>query len=242
MPRTVDAVAQAKLTDAQDGFKARVAPIWTEEKLNILAGYLPAFAKATSKAPGWYALDLFAGGALNYSDTRQVEILGSPLIALEVGPPDAREALKVVMAEKDDKIFAALEHRTVKYGERAVRFHADSNRVIDQMLDLVPKRAPAFAFLDPEGSELEWETVEAIADHKRRQSQTKIEQLILFSESGMVRLGNEYPSYVTRVYGHEDWKPSESAGTAGRSRPTKHERSTWSCTRRDSRTSATERF
>jgi three-Cys-motif partner protein len=150
MLRRVDAMAHARLVDAEDGFKARVAPIWTEEKLAILAGYLPAFAKATKgKAPGWYVLDLFAGGGLNYSEAQQTEIPGSPLIALEAGSPDAPEPIEVVMAEEDDNTFAALEHRTAKYGGRAQRFHDDSNRVIDQMLARLSQRAPAFAFLDP---------------------------------------------------------------------------------------------
>jgi three-Cys-motif partner protein len=201
-------MAQAKLVEAKDGFKARVAPIWSEEKLAILGGYLPAFAKATKgKAPGWYALDLFAGGGLNYSETQQAEIPGSPLIALTSGPPDGPEPIEVVMAEEDDNTFAALEHRTAEYGERAQRFPEDSNRVIDEMLARLPPRAPAFAFLDPEGSELDWKTVEAIAEHKRGHSQTKIEQLILFSDMGIARLVNGYPDYVTRVFGHQRWKP-----------------------------------
>lgn len=200
-------MAQAKLVDAKDGFKARVAPIWTKEKLAILDGYLPAFAKTTKgRAPGWYALDLFAGGGLNYFEAQRIEIPGSPLIALEAGPSDAPQATEVVMAEADDKTFAALQHRTAGYGSRAQRFHGDSNLLIDQMLARVPNRAPTFAFLDPEGSELDWKTVEAIAEHKRGHSPNKIEQLILFSDMGISRLVSGYPDYVTRVFGHERWK------------------------------------
>lgn len=56
------------------------------------------------------------------------------------------------------------------------------------MLERIPRRAPAFAFLDPEGSELHWSTVEAIADHKCGHAKTKIEQLILFPvDMGFVR-------------------------------------------------------
>jgi hypothetical protein len=74
------------------------------------------------------------------------------------------------------------------------------------MLAQVPPRAPAFAFLDPEGSELEWPTVEAITAHKRGHSPNKIEQLILFPvDMGFVRLAPDHPDLVTRIYGHDRW-------------------------------------
>jgi hypothetical protein len=57
-----------------DGYPARDAPAWTEEKLMILECYIQAFARACRKAGGWYCLDLFAGTGLNYSLLRSVEI------------------------------------------------------------------------------------------------------------------------------------------------------------------------
>ena len=113
--------------------------------------------------------------------------------------------------------FAALKHRTKPYGDRALRFNADANRVVADLLAPVPRRAPAFAFLDPEGSELEWPTVEAIADHKRGQSPYKIEQLILFpTDMGFVRLAPDHPELVTRIYGHDRWKEVYERRAAGK--------------------------
>jgi hypothetical protein len=54
----------------------------------------------------------------------------------------------------------------MSHGERARVFGRDANSQIADMLTLVPRNAPAFAFLDPEGSELAWTTVDAIAGHK----------------------------------------------------------------------------
>jgi three-Cys-motif partner protein len=196
-------MGQAKYVDADDGHSARVAPLWTEEKLGILAGYLQKFALACGKTP-WYAIDAFAGGGLNFSESRKEVIPGSPLIALNAGPPEALGASAVVLAEKDDRGFKALAHRTQSYGERA-RMFRDANREIHQMLAEIPTWAPTFAFLDPEGSELDWETVSAIARHKEGQKY-KAEQLILFSDTGVSRLADEYPAYVTRVFGHERWE------------------------------------
>ena len=166
----------------------------------ILDAYLNAFAKACQRAGGWYALDLFAGTGLNWSTTRNAPIDGSALIALGAEPPDATT---VVLAEKHPGAFDALTHRTERFGDRALRFNDDANGVIADMLAPIPRRAPAFAFLDPEGSELEWETVDAIAEHKRGHSPFKVEQLILFpTDMGFVRLAPDHPELVTRIYGH----------------------------------------
>lgn len=170
----------------------------------ILDAYLNSFAKACRTAGGWYALDLFAGTGLNWSTTRDQAINGSALIALEAGSP---EAIKVAVAESHAGAFEALTHRTKRYGDRVESFNDDANKIVPAMLNIIPRRAPAFAFLDPEGSELEWPTVEAIAGHKRGHSPNKIEQLILFpTDMGFVRLAPDHPELVTRIYGHDGWK------------------------------------
>lgn len=170
----------------------------------ILESYLDAFADACKKAGGWYALDLFAGPGLNWSDTLETERRGSPIIALEAGEPTAS---KVIAAESYKGSFEALQSRTTRYGDRAVLFNGDANEIVGEMLRAVPNKAPAFSFLDPEGSELDWKTVQTIADHKRGHSPTKIEQLILFpTDTGFMRLTPGYPELVTRIFGHEHWR------------------------------------
>jgi three-Cys-motif partner protein len=207
-------MAQATFHTAADGLPARDAASWTEEKLMILDAYLNAFAKACQRAGGWYGLDLFAGTGLNWSTTRNAPVNGSALIALEASEPSATQ---VILAEKHPGAFEALTHRTEPYGTRALRMNDDANLIIGDMLSLVPRRAPAFAFLDPEGSELEWPTVEAIAEHKRGHSPNKIEQLILFpTDMGFVRLAPDHPELVTRIYGHDRWKEIYERRSAGK--------------------------
>src|SRR3954452_22179657 len=106
-------MGQATFHTAADGFPARDAASWTEEKLMILDAYLNAFAKACQRAGGWYGLDLFAGTGLNWSTTRDQAINGSALIALAAGTP---EATQVAIAEKHPGAFQALAHRTEHYG------------------------------------------------------------------------------------------------------------------------------
>ena len=197
-------MGQATFHLASDGHPARDAASWTEEKLMILDAYLHAFAKACKSAGGWYGLDLFAGTGLNWSTTRDEPLPGSAVIALEAEPP---EATRVIIAEKHSGAFAALKHRIERFGDRAIPFNDDANSIVNEMLAFVPRRAPAFCFLDPEGSELAWETVEAIANHKRGHSPFKVEQLVLFpTDMGFVRAAPDHPESVTRIYGHDRWK------------------------------------
>jgi hypothetical protein len=58
-------MGQATFHTAADGYPARDAASWTEEKLMILEAYLNAFAKACQKVGGWYGLDPSAGTGLN---------------------------------------------------------------------------------------------------------------------------------------------------------------------------------
>jgi three-Cys-motif partner protein len=172
-------VGEAKYVKAGDGHLARVAPPWTEEKLMILDAYLKAFAQACRKAGGWYGLDLFAGGGLNWSEVRDREINGSPLIALEAEAPPAT---LVVACEHDRKAHKALGARTARYGDRARVFREDANKTIGKMLALVPNRAPAFAFLDPEGSELDWGH-ERWQEIERRRRAGEIDAVVSHRES-----------------------------------------------------------
>jgi three-Cys-motif partner protein len=203
-------MGKAKLQTASDGHPARVAPTWTEEKLRILQCYLQGFAKACKRAGRWYSLDLFAGGGLNISETTGAEIAGSPLVALEARAP---EASRVLLCEQGVRVLEALRERVAPYGDRVRIFDGDANRLIRAMLDEVPGQAPAFAFLDPEGSELEWVTVRSIAEHKA-QARNKIEQLILFpTDMGFVRLLSlrrpldpDFAERVSAMFGSDAWR------------------------------------
>jgi three-Cys-motif partner protein len=178
-------VGRTRVRTGGDGHVVRDAPLWTEEKLLILECYLEGFTTACKPAGGWYGLDLFAGAGLNYSEARGREIPSSPLIMLEAGPV---AATKVLMCELAKRTLRALEHRIGPYGDRAENFPGNVNEEIHGMLERVPVRAPAFAFLDPEGADLAWSTVEAIAAHKATEKY-KVEQLILLpTDSGFMRL------------------------------------------------------
>ena len=91
------------------------------------------------------------------------------------------------------------------------------------MLALIPRDAPAFAFLDPEGSELAWHTVTSIAAHKPKPYR-KVEQLILLpTDMGFVRtlplekdLSDAAAAKITSMYGHDRWRAIYERRRAGR--------------------------
>jgi three-Cys-motif partner protein len=206
---------------ASDGLPARLAPTWTEEKLRILHCYLGGFATACKRHPlGWYVLDIFAGAGMNISDTTKTELPGSALIALQAGPPPARQ---VILCENGAKTLPALRARTAPFADRVAIFEHDANAQISEMLALIPQRAPAFAFLDPEGAELAWATVAAVAGHQRAGA-NKVEQLILLpTDTGFVRmlsldlpLDPGYAARVTSMYGNDDWQAIYDQRRAGR--------------------------
>jgi three-Cys-motif partner protein len=77
--------------------------------------------------------------------------------------------------------------------------------------------APTFAFLDPDGMELRWETIKALAVHKQlRQSpsKTKVELWVLFPSGGLLRnlalddrkLLPGHVAKATSLFGSDAWK------------------------------------
>lgn len=97
---------------------------------------------------------------------------------------------------------------------RDVRVYpGDCNDTIPKALaDLQPVRlAPAFAFLDPDGMQLLWGTVEALAGH--RPGERKVELWILFPIGGLLRTldlrrepSADAAGRATRLFGTDDWR------------------------------------
>lgn len=168
----------------------RIAPVgaWSAEKLDVLRCYLGGgrggFLPATTAARQRYYLDLFAGPGQNRIKATGEVIDGSPLVALKAGPPFFT---RLTWVEADPENVASLEAHRQEHQGRQIAVHAgDANVVIDTILGSLPKEYPAFAFLDPRGGELHWQTVWKLAHHKPTR---KIELFILFAfNMGIVRL------------------------------------------------------
>jgi three-Cys-motif partner protein len=157
---------------------ARLSKPHTEEKLKLLEKYLTAYVNATKKAKERYYIDALAGDGKCEIKTPLTSktIDGSPLISIKINPPFSKCFFIEIDKEKVETLSKLL--RDFPQDRYEIR-EGDCNLVIDEILSKIPLQAPCFAFLDPEGFEVDWLTIKKIADYKRN-STTKIELFILF--------------------------------------------------------------
>jgi len=163
---------------------------WSAEKLDLLRCYLGGsrgrggFLPATTSAHQRYYIDLFSGPGQNkIRDTGEI-VDGSPLVALKAGPPHFTHLWWV---DADEKNASSLEeHRRELGDERITVLLGNGNDRVLDILHVLPKQFPSFAFLDPYGVELDWQTIIRLASHKPT---NKVELFILFAYNhGIARL------------------------------------------------------
>ena len=168
-------LAELKVED--DGLPARPIGIWSLEKLATLLLYFRAFTKACDKAGGGYYVDGMAGpGICRLRGARPPYLAcGSPLIALRTQPGFQRCSFLEIDHRKVD----ALRARVASYAHRAAVYQGDVNSDLRRLIqDQVPAPAPCFCFLDPQGIELSFDTIAAVARTPGRRR--KPELLVLF--------------------------------------------------------------
>jgi three-Cys-motif partner protein len=114
--------------------------------------------------------------------------------------------------EIDQRKVDALRARVASYAQRAGVYHGDVNSELGRLVeDQVPALAPCFCFLDPQGIELSFETISAVACTPGRKR--KPELLILFPlRMALLRLltlskpvGAETEERLHRAFGGREW-------------------------------------
>lgn len=173
------------ITVEDDGIRpVRECHDWTRDKLGILTSYLAAYGRACKSAPrGFYFTDAMAGSGFCHIEETDEYLLGSTLIALRSEPP-FRRCLSLELSGSNAE---ALRRRTEGEGGRSIVLQGDCNRALEAAMDEhIPRNVPHFVLLDPEGAELEWQTIRAVARH--RLGPRKAEILILFPTEGMNRM------------------------------------------------------
>jgi three-Cys-motif partner protein len=147
----------------------------TRVKLGIVGDYLKGFARASQSARDRIYIDGLAGSGTGIDPRTGHLYDGSARRCFDVEPPFT----EVYIIEKDEARAAELEKIAAEH-EGAKAICGDVNIEIPKLLATLNPKAPTFAFLDPEGTELGWPTVKALADHKRGRGRYKVELLILF--------------------------------------------------------------
>ena len=137
---------------------------WTRDKLKILEQYLPAYLSATQKALERIYIDAFAGPGQNLLNKSDIVIKGSPLIALEAHGPKGTMFDRLFFIEKDPKAVIELKQLLRNYDKtgRAEVIPGDVNKKLPELMHRLSKRSPTFIFIDPQGVDPRWTTIEAV--------------------------------------------------------------------------------
>lgn len=206
------------LLPVDDGLPVRVSGEWTEKKLEILGHYIATSSTAMAKKP-WRKrvfIDLQAGPGKNRIDPTGRVVLGSPLLALTRGQgyTDYR------FVEQDSFLADALRKRAETTGRVSPQdiIVGDCNAAVDGIVSEIqeidaeyrPGTWPSLSlvFLDPEGLELHWRTINLLAGALRA------DFIINFSTGGLRRVAGEafqHPESsvaerVNQFFGTQDWR------------------------------------
>lgn len=204
------------LLPEDDGLPMRESQDYAKDKLRVLEGYIARFTTSMRKSQ-WSALgyiDLLAGPGKNRFQPSGDILLGSPLIALTAKYPFTYYRF----VEMGNQEYVALARRITssEHAERVKVIHGDCNAVVNTVVADIASRDKRFlaehkwsslnlAFLDPEGLELEWATVEKLGRIRR------MDIILNFSTSGFTRnaaqmLMSENTARLDRFFGTTEWK------------------------------------
>src|SRR4051812_47645729 len=163
---------------------------WTELKLQILSDYLDAFLTACQSQREVVYLDAFAGEGEGLSRVTGEVFQGSALRALEAKGHNGHRFTRLRYFERETKAAALEAQLRDRYPGRDIKVYGgDCNaRLPDALGELHEVRwAPTFAFVDPDGLEVGWRTLEMFAAHKRG-SRYKTELWMLFASPAPMRV------------------------------------------------------
>lgn len=212
---------QIYLSAVEDNFPMRESGEWVAEKLHYLQRYFQVFSTSMRNKP-WRNIryiDLFAGpGKCLARDTSTI-YLGSPLLALTT----AHLFTDYIFVDLDASNINTLSTRCApRANQTNINYRVgDSNQVVHEIAREIAARDDAFipdrwcslnlAVLDPEGLELEWSSIEALAKIK------KMDLIIHYSQFGLTRnMENMYcapaDTTIDRFFGDRKWREIYAQG------------------------------
>jgi three-Cys-motif partner protein len=183
---------------------------WTRGKLDLLRRYLNAFTTASKRQPERLYLDLFGGQPVNRERLTEADLDGSARIALRAEPTFTR----LRFFEQEPFASRLRSSLTADFPGRQLEVVAgDCNQTIGTVLDGLRSVnwAPTFAFVDPNGPDIHWSTLEALSRF-RKPGLTKVELWILVAAGTFIRnlrtdgtVPQAESDKLTRMYGTEQW-------------------------------------
>lgn len=175
---------------------------WAILKLAILGYYIDVYTTIMKSIFGKASyIDLFSGPGLNAIQNTGTVVFGSPLIADRVPKPNKKFDALLLIEQRSDY---AKVLRTLL--PKAETIEDDVNEGgLREALNLNPEGTPCLAFVDPEGLELKWTTLELLV-------KTWCDVIINFQISGIKRaVGSvsKSPSYASTLdsyFGTDKWR------------------------------------
>jgi three-Cys-motif partner protein len=142
--------------------EARIFHGWTQHKLEILRIYLILYRRVAGN--GTY-IDGFAGDGRIEVDNKQRD--GSASVALKSGAFKTFHLYERPMKAKRLRKWVDTNAKEIQKGRTWVVGGDFNQKILEDLASgAIPIDRPCFAFLDPDSTELDWKTVEAIATYK----------------------------------------------------------------------------
>ncbi len=181
---------------------------WTELKLDTLRQYLKFYTTALNQKFRLHYIDGFAGiGRVTIKEGSKEKLIdGSARIAIETDPPFDQ----IHLIDTSLEHVGELRQLCANYPDRECHIlHGDANLEIRNLLEKINwgRNERAVLFLDPYGMEVEWSTLEVIANTRA------IDLWFLFPLSGLYRnsprqytaMDEHKKNAITRCLGTELW-------------------------------------
>ncbi len=204
------------LLPEDDGLPSRPSGLWAKDKLFYLQKYIHIFEKSMRGKP-WRRrcyIDLFAGPGKCVVEKTNEYFLGSPLLSLTTEHPFT----DYYFIDLDEENTKTLRKRSVAasiHQDRIRCWSGDANIKVSEVVDEIKKVDSVFiqgqwpslnlAFLDPEGLELEWNSVAELAKVNR------MDLIIHYSQQGVKRMADralesEKELVIDRFFGDFEWR------------------------------------
>lgn len=201
----------------------------TAEKLTYIKKYMAAYLVATQKIKIRYFIDGFAGtgkcilcdercdsegGKCNCGKGKEVD--GSALLVLK----DKNCFSKYFFIELNKNNSGIMNDFINKEIDESRRSkisinNGDCNKLIPVVMEKFNGWASCLTLLDPEGAELDWNTIKSLSKFKR------MDLFILYPyDMALVRLVKDYGSKLDRFYGSKGWKSIFDSATSVEQRRT----------------------
>jgi len=186
----------------------RESGAWARDKLKILELYLKGYLGATTSALERIYIDGFAGPGTNRVGSSGDQFDGSPLIALNAAAQNGTRFDRLYFIERRGDVLKELrstvEARSLL--DRATFILGDVNSELPRLVQTLPLKSPTFVFLDPEGIDPSWQTVQAISPWRT--------ELLINFPFGMAMNRNRRSPKVTEYFGTEGWRQIWRPGRA----------------------------